>query len=388
LTAPRHAEVAGAGIAGLFAASVLAQRGWTVRVHERNDSLREIGAGIVVWQNGVNALREIGALEEVVSGADRVDYWQLRDERNRLMQDSWMLPGTSEAYAVLRTRLHQALATRAQQLDVEIVTGSPVTGATADGELVLDDGRVLQADLVVGADGVNSKVRESLELTQKVTDLRDGCGRHLIPRLPDDPVNTMIERWAGARRIGIFPCSPESVYVYMCCPAKDELGREQTHDRATWIDSFPEFRGYIERIPDGGRWASFSDAVARRWSSGRVAVIGDASHAMSPNLGQAACVGMTNAVALGQALDGFEDITAALDAWERSERSVTDQTQRYSRFYGWIGTHWPRLALDARSALIWALAHSARAQKRINVASRHVPNVTVATTAGGRGSRP
>jgi 2-polyprenyl-6-methoxyphenol hydroxylase-like FAD-dependent oxidoreductase len=379
--------VAGAGIAGLFTASVLAQRGWTVTVHERNDSLREIGAGIVVWENGVRALRAIGALEAAVGDADRVDHWQLRDHRNRLLQDSWMLPGTSESYAVLRTTLHQAVARRAQELGVEIVTNSIVEGATADGELLLSDGRRLQADLVVGADGVNSKVRESLGLTRSLTDLRDGCGRHLIQRLPDDPEHVMVERWVGSRRIGIFPCSPESVYVYMCCPAADVVGREQGHDRSTWTESFPEFREYIDRIPDGGRWASFSDAVASKWSSGRVALVGDSSHAMSPNLGQAACVAMANAVALGQALDAFGDVPVALEGWERSERRVTDQTQRYSRFYGWIGTHWPRLALDARSALVWLLAHSGRAQKRINIASRHVPNVAaVPTTAGGSGS--
>jgi hypothetical protein len=135
-----HAEIAGAGIAGLSVASVLAQRGWTVTVHERNDELREIGAGIVMWQNGVNALREIGALEPVAQESDRVDQWELRDERNRLLQRSWMLPGTSEAYAVLRHTLHQSLAKRAEQVGVEIVTSSPVAGATPAGELLLANG--------------------------------------------------------------------------------------------------------------------------------------------------------------------------------------------------------------------------------------------------------
>lgn len=370
---PRHAEIAGAGIAGLTMAAALGQRGWSVRVHERNDELREIGAGIAIWQNGLRALERIGVAEEIVGGADRIDHWQLRDERNRTLQDEWMLPGVLESYAVLRTDLHQALARRAREAGAEIATGSRVAAAEPGGVLVLEDGSRLHADLVVGADGVGSRVRDALGLAARVTDLGDGCGRHLIPRKPSDPRNRIVERWHGARRIGIVPCTEDQVYVYLCCPASDAAGCAQEASRETWAGTFPEFRDFIERIPDGGRWASFSDAVATRWSSGRVALIGDAAHAMSPNLGQAACLAMVNAVALAGMLDAIGDVPATLPAWERAQRPVTDQTQRFSRFYGWIGTHWPRPLLDLRSALVWGLAHSERMQARINVAARQVP---------------
>jgi 2-polyprenyl-6-methoxyphenol hydroxylase-like FAD-dependent oxidoreductase len=377
----RSAEVAGAGIAGLSAAAVLAKRGWKVRVHERNDELRELGAGIAVWENGVKALREIGAYEEATRGSDRIEYWELRDHRDRTLQREWLLGGVTESYAILRQQLHTALARNAERLGVDIVTRSRVSGATAEGELLLDSGERIKADLVVGADGVHSRVRDSLGMARQVRDLGDGCGRHLIARRPDDPSDRIIERWSGGRRIGIVPCTKEYVYIYLCCPADDAAGVRQETSRATWIESFPEFAQFIERIPDGGRWASFSDAMVDHWSRGRVALVGDASHAMSPNLGQAACVGMANAVALGQALDAYPDVPAALARWEASERAITDTTQRYSRFYGWIGTHWPRPLLDARSALIWALAHSKRMQSRINVAARHVPHISAGAAA-------
>jgi 2-polyprenyl-6-methoxyphenol hydroxylase-like FAD-dependent oxidoreductase len=131
----------------------------------------------------------------------------------------------------------------------------------------------------------------------------------------------------------------------------------------------------IDRVPDEGRWASFFDVVCRSWSSGRVAVIGDAAHAMSPNLGQGACTGMANGIALAQALDHFSDVERGLEAWETSERPITDATQRYSRFYGRIGTRWPHRLLNARSAMVWMLSRSKRFQRRANIAAHHTPRV-------------
>jgi 2-polyprenyl-6-methoxyphenol hydroxylase-like FAD-dependent oxidoreductase len=273
------------------------------------------------------------------------------------------------------------LATAAVKSGVDIVTDSRVIGARGEGVLELENGTSLKADLVIGADGVNSAVRNSLDLTRAFFSLHDGCGRHLIQRTGEDPVGKTIEEWNGGRRLGVVPASPEYVYIFLCCPERDEEGiRQKPFNRETWLRSHPAFRSQLERIPDDpeGRWAVFYDVVARSWSHGHVAILGDAAHAMSPNLGQAACVAMTNAVALGQALDTRRDVVEALRDWERSERPVTERVQRYSRIYGAVGTKWPDrpdLLLDARSALVWALGRSTRVQRRINFALEHFPSL-------------
>lgn len=368
----RHAEVAGAGLAGLTVAAALAQRGWSVRVHERASELREIGAGIFVWENGLRALESVGAFAEATRRSEHADRWMLYDERRRLIQADWMIPGV-RLHTMLRTDLHKALTSAAQRAGAEIVTSSTVAGAGQDGTLRLADGSEVKADLVVGADGVSSKVRDSIDVRARKRDLRDGCGRHLIPRKDTDPRNATLEYWQGSRRVGIVPCSPGSVYVYLCCPERDTLGVDQGDDRATWTDSFPYLDDVISRIPDGGRWASFADIVCDKWSSGRVALVGDAAHAMSPNLGQGACVALANAVALADALDRHEDIPRALEVWERAERPIADATQRYSRLYGAVGTKWPQGLLGARSALVSVLAQWKSFQRRANAAAMHVP---------------
>jgi 2-polyprenyl-6-methoxyphenol hydroxylase-like FAD-dependent oxidoreductase len=371
-----HAEIAGAGLAGLTVASVLAQSGWSVRVHEKAAELREIGAGIYLWENALRALESIGAYDVVTSTAERVQSPELRDHRNRVLQREWLRHG--RLFTVGRRHLHQSLVDTARVSGVEIVLDSPVAGASPAGVLQLEDGSSLPADLVIGADGVYSKVRDSLGLARSVRDLGDGCGRHLIPRNSDDPVGTTYEAWSGGRRIGVVPCSPEQTYIFLCCPVSDVDGTDQQpFNRATWVETFPEFESQLARIPDNGegRWASFYDVEAWAWHKGRVAILGDAAHAMSPNLGQAACVAMTNAVALGQALRAY-NVEKALDVWQESERPMVTRVQRYSRFYGRVGTSWPSGLLDVRSGFIWALGKSAPVQKRINFAASYFPSIS------------
>ncbi|MFC7512949.1 FAD-dependent monooxygenase [Streptomyces thermocarboxydus] len=186
----RHAEIAGGGLAGLTTATALAQRGWSVRLHERGRELREIGAGIFMWENALRVLEEIGAFDEAVHRAERIDSWRLYDERQRRLQDDWMKGGDTRLYTVLRPDLHRALANAATKAGVEIVTGSLVAGANPEGELILESGKVLKADLVVGADGVGSPVRNSVGLNLVVRDLEDGCMRSLIPGCRTTPSTT------------------------------------------------------------------------------------------------------------------------------------------------------------------------------------------------------
>ena len=161
-----HIEIAGAGLSGLAAATAFARCGWNVRVHERSDQLREIGAGIFMWENGLRVLEAIGAYDEATAGGECDEYWEILDERERLLQSGWMMGGT-RLYTVLRSTLHQALAQAATRAGAEIVLSSRVVRATPDGEIFLEGGEKRKADLVIGADGVSSVVRDFLGLLKK-----------------------------------------------------------------------------------------------------------------------------------------------------------------------------------------------------------------------------
>src|SRR5438445_11228634 len=132
----RHAEIAGAGFAGLTAACALAQRGWSVRVHERGEKLRTTGAGIYIYENGLRVLEAVGAYEAAVAGANPAHRREVRDEGDRLISvHCW--DANARAFSIVRQRVINALADAASRAGVEMVTGSTVGGARPTGALPL-----------------------------------------------------------------------------------------------------------------------------------------------------------------------------------------------------------------------------------------------------------
>ena len=230
------------------------------------------------------------------------------------------------------------------------------------------------ADLIVAADGVNSRIRDGLGLLSERRYLRDGCTRVLIPaRGTEEGLDSRtIEYWSGHRRLLYNPCSTTHLYLALSMPHDDVPGRALPVNRALWIQSFPHLRELIERIGDDGRYDRFEYITLKRWSAGRIAVIGDAAHALPPNIGQGAGCAMMNALSLGVFLERGGDVPNQLQAWERAERPLTDHSQRISRLYG-MPTFWPaplrRLFYAAAGRSRWLTEQRTRT-------ARHIPTGT------------
>src|SRR5919205_954572 len=329
----RRAEIVGGGFAGLAAACALARRGWRVRLHERAERLRTAGAGINVYENGLRVLEALGACEDTIRGGARHLVRETRDEHDRLLSTH---PWTVRVYGVLRQRMIDALAAAARRAGAEIITGSEGASATPQGELTLASGERRRADLIVAADGVNSRIRDSLGLVAKRRYLPDGCIRILIPKLDaaEATEGRTIEYWSGNRRFMYNPCSDTHLYLALTMLHADAAARAVPVDKALWARAFPRLAPLIERIGDIARYDRFEYIRLKRWSAGRVAVIGDAAHAIPPNIGQGAGCAMMNALALAVYLDRCPEVEKALAAWEQAERPLTDHSQRISRLYG------------------------------------------------------
>jgi 2-polyprenyl-6-methoxyphenol hydroxylase-like FAD-dependent oxidoreductase len=340
----RRAEIVGAGFAGLTAACALAQRGWRVRVHERAPQLRATGAGIYIYENGLRVLEAVGAYAPAVAGAPFAHTREVRDDRNRVISvHRW---SGSRVFSVVRQNVINALAAAAAGAGAEIITQSTVVAATPEGEIELADGGRAPADLVVGADGTNSSVRDSLGLLARRKALPDGAIRLMIDKTEEERRSSdggkTIEYWSGSRRVLYTPCSDSDLYIALTMLDADPVGKAVPIDRDEWKRSFPYLESLIDRFGEAGRYDRFELIKLRRWSAGRVAMIGDAAHALPPNIGQGAGCGMMNALSLAVYLDRHDEISAALEAWERNERPLTDHTQRVSVLLG-VPTTWPPL---------------------------------------------
>jgi 2-polyprenyl-6-methoxyphenol hydroxylase-like FAD-dependent oxidoreductase len=368
----RVAEIAGAGLSGLALACRLAQLGWRVCLHERNSDLRMFGAGIWLWGNGLKSLQMIGAYEAATARAKAMKEWRIADKDGEIL----MARRTTSSDPLLlppRADLYQALIDRANALGVEIRTSSVASAVRPEGVLVLESGEELKADLVVAADGAYSRLRESIFATRWVDHGIEAGIRMLIDHQPGDPEDFCTEYWNGPWRLLYNPCTDGEDYIFLGAPIDDQRARKLPIDRSLWTEKFPGAANLIARFAEAGRWDRVINVKCRHWSDGQVAIIGDAAHAMPPNLGQAANMAFLNSMALALEVSQTSNIAQALITWEGKTRPLTEHVQWWSYIYGHIVANWPASVVSLRSDLVRGLATMEWFEEGLNRGARAVP---------------
>ncbi len=335
----RRAEVAGGGFAGLTAAIALRQNGWDVRLHEKGPELRAFGAGIYLWHNGLRVLEGIGALEDVLDGTHTPPAYETWLHNKSVSKETFNgLPWR----IMTRAHLHDALVKRARQLGVEVRTKSEAVGADPEGRLTLHTGEVLEADLIVGADGVGSKVRDSIGFEQDRWVSTDGIIRLIVPRMKEelshgewDNTIDMWNFWPRVQRILYSPCNEKELYLGLMAPAADPRGSQVPLDLDVWLEMFPFLEPCLKEAAklESARYDKYATTKLDTWTKGKVALVGDAAHAMCPALAQGAGCAMVNAFSLAQDLNETSSVEEALASWERRIRPITDRCQALSGEY-------------------------------------------------------
>jgi 2-polyprenyl-6-methoxyphenol hydroxylase-like FAD-dependent oxidoreductase len=350
-------EIAGGGIAGLTTGLAFARKGWRVCVHEQDDDLRILGAGIYIWENGLRVLDALGVLYPVT--ADAIPAWrhEKRDQdgevfsRNRLAPDFRLYVPPRETLLVA---LYEALIAAGG----EVAFGSCAVSADPDGWLNFADGGRTRADLVVAADGINSPIRDGLGLLRRRTAAGQFGYRAMILREPDELKSsigrTHSENWNGSRRLLYAPCTDDLAYVQLTSLKGDAIANRVPIDRDFWRSLFPHLGWIIERIPDDGRGDWFELVRMRDWAKGRVALVGDAASAQPPFLGQGGGCAMMSGFVLAEAVDRADDVADGIADWKRRQRRFTEWVQRVAYWYGQLAL----LPPAARNAAFRAIDRS------------------------------
>lgn len=375
MTYARKAVVAGGGIAGLTAAASLVRAGWAVTVLEQARAFGEVGAGLAITPNGLSALAVIGADAATRNAGCRVRMAGTTDERGK-----WLMRAPSnasfrhgqEVYGIHRQQLHGVLLGAARQ--AELVSGVRVTGVfpgdpagqEASVECVDVEGvaSVFEADLIIGADGVNSAVRTLLAPRTVPRFSGKSSWRGIVE---DSSLVTedFIVRWGPGTEFGAMRIGPDRVYWYGYT-SSDE-GHRWPNEQAA---AARHFRGWAEQVqfliaqtPEHRviRHDVYALGPAlETYVHGRVVLIGDAAHAMLPTMGQGAnssledgaCVGLL----IGRPVIEGTPLQASLATFDAARRPRTQSIARQSHRAGRIGAGIrSRLGIAARNALLRAV---------------------------------
>ncbi|MDE1130487.1 MAG: FAD-dependent monooxygenase [Ascidiaceihabitans sp.] len=310
----RNAIVIGGGIAGMASAAVLGRMGASVTVLEQAPKLTEIGAGLQVSPNGLCVLRALGLEPELVNrGALRANAVSLRDYRRSgevARLDLKRLAPDQAYYFVHRADLLDALIGAAKRASADIRLNQSVVEVRKGEipEVVLGNGDVLRAELVVGADGVHSVARSSLNPQSSAFFTKQVAWRAIVPNVVDQPNEARVYMGPG-KHIVAYPLRGGAfvnlVAVEECDDWQDE-GWRQNGDSDQLRETFAEFSGgaapLLDAVKQTSKWGLFRHPVAARWFEQGIALVGDAAHPMLPFMAQGANMALEDAWVLGRAL--------------------------------------------------------------------------------------
>ncbi|MEZ7813213.1 MAG: FAD-dependent monooxygenase [Paracoccaceae bacterium] len=345
--------VVGAGIAGLAAACSLALLGARVRVLEQAAELRTAGAGIQISPNGARVLQALGLMEALESVGMRASSVMLRDGLlGHQVSKTTLGP---MFYYLHRADLLGLLADGARNTGVVIEFGQKISAPDLSGsfpKIMGPDGRIYQAEIVIGADGVHSTVRSALNGLKQPKYTGYVAWRALISAQPNEQELAVAEVFMAPKRHFVsYPLRSGSLRNLIGIEARPNLTPEGWTHRETPVNFRTAFTGFAPRVqewlvvlgekPDIGFWGLYSHEDCAHWGralpKGGVAILGDAAHPTLPFMAQGANLALEDAFVLAQALDNCQDLGQALGSYQALRagrtRAVLFAAQQNGRAY-------------------------------------------------------
>lgn len=346
--------IIGGGIAGSTLALALRRAGLDdITVAEARAGLGDTGgAFLTLAPNGVNALRSIGLgdVPEAAGGFELsgLDFHNARGRRiAELAGEDDAAKYGARGVVLRRARLHDELASRARRAGTPFLFDARLTGLRERSQgltAVFEDGRAVDADAVIGADGIWSAVRR---LTwpdapkPSYTGIVD-CGGWADVDLPDSARQQM---YFGRRAFFGYAVKDSVAYWFTNVPRGDEPGRHELDDldQGAWMRTIRTLhaqdpspvRSVLDAVDESlGAWPVYDMPELDAWATGTVCLVGDAAHAVSPSSGQGASLAIEDAVVLARRLREAATVPAAFTGFVRERKARAEKIVRFGRRIG------------------------------------------------------
>lgn len=327
-----HVAIVGGGIGGLAAANALLHRGLRVSVYEQSSALREVGAGVFIYPNSLRQLERIGLGDALARVGAKVgsgsEYYRMDGTvvGKILTTDS---AGWNGMYGMHRADLLQALA---DALPSEVIhTSHKCVGFTQDeagAQLSFENGNIVQADVVIAADGINSVLQKHVVAPSAPEYAGFRAYRGVLPveKIPDWRREAH-QVWMGDGKhfmvfplrsgtlvnyVGFVPTSSQTAESWSAVGDRDELA-------ASFAGWDPRVTDLLSKVETCFWWGLYDRLPLGKWTKGRLALLGDAAHPMLPHLGQGANQAIEDGTALAVLLQGLDKNAPIEDVLQRYE---------------------------------------------------------------------
>lgn len=339
--------IVGAGIGGLACAIALRKSNHEVQIFERARELKEVGAGLTLWANGTVALERLGVLYECVENGKTLETLNVQRKDARLLMTIPLQSFATPALGVHRADLHTALRAPVNTM-IQLGFNCEEMWEDSTGAYIKSNTETAGPfDLVLGADGLRSQVRERILGPAQP----HYHGYRIWRGIAHDsealsPNGEFFETWGRGMRFGHFPIGGGKICWYATANGPEDKSRTPPRDSKTFLSE--AFEGwcrplaqFIQNTSEILCTNAYDRAPQRGWSRGRFLLIGDAAHPTVPNLGLGACMALEDAVVLGKIFNATSSIENGLAAFEKERfkrtASIMRRSQRIGRIGQWAG---------------------------------------------------
>jgi 2-polyprenyl-6-methoxyphenol hydroxylase-like FAD-dependent oxidoreductase len=327
--------IIGAGLSGVTATLALQEKGAEVTMFEQAEDIRQVqvGIGMILWPNGLRALRRVGVAEEVKEMGNTVERVEIRSSSGSKLRN-WSLKRLVEetgepSVSFVRGELHQKLAARLESGPLQL--GSKVVSWEDQGDQVvvrLADGREEHGDVLVGADGMHSDFRRQTlgvgppDFPPYKYTVWNGVVSYSDRKAIEPGVFYIV--FGRGWRYNIYRVDREDDRVYWGALGYVEEREDDPGGRKAFLleelgDYFAPLPEFVQMTDDVaiGRTRIYGGKPLERWGQGRLTLMGDAAHPLTTTLGQGAGQALEDAIVFGDLVGGSDDPVAALREYER-----------------------------------------------------------------------
>lgn len=333
--------IIGGGIAGLTTAIALEQRGFDTRVYEAQPSLSVAGAGIWMATNAMQVFERLGLAADIKRRGMPLDKIEIADSRLRTIQSTSQLLFVEQygfsVTSILRSRLRDTLV---EHYGKPIYTGKRLDRVVDNGQSVkahFTDGSHVSGEILIGADGIHSAVRQELFPQSQIRYSGQTCWRGIANIALDAPYErACVETWGKKYRFGLSVISEEEVYWFAVAKAPRGGTDDRTKLKAKLQSMYADFSDPIPTILS----ATAAERIIRNditdlqpigdWHKGRVCLIGDAAHATTPNMGQGGGQAVEDAWFLSRILKEEPDYQQAFQRFQQKRQKKVAQVVKTS----------------------------------------------------------